>query len=101
MRRSNSDETSNDVAEGARASDCDYLELTRQFWQPYADRELTREDAREMAHNLIGYFTVLREWSIRDRRRARRDATEPTPEPEQRTRKKPPRNSTPKDKTRS
>jgi L-lactate utilization protein LutB len=30
----------------------DYLETTRTFWQPYAERELTREDAREMAHNL-------------------------------------------------
>jgi hypothetical protein len=49
----------------------DYLETTRTFWQPYAERELTREDAREMAHNLIGFFTVLREWTIRERERAR------------------------------
>ena len=34
----------------------DYLETTRAFWQPYAERELTREDAREMARNLIGFF---------------------------------------------
>ena len=38
----------------------DYLETTRAFWQPHAERELNREDAREMAHNLIGFFTVLR-----------------------------------------
>jgi hypothetical protein len=49
----------------------DYLETTRTFWQPYAERELTREDAREMAHNLIGFFTVLREWTRRERERAR------------------------------
>jgi hypothetical protein len=49
----------------------DYLETTRTFWQPYAERELTREDAREMAHNLIGFFTVLYEWTIRERERAR------------------------------
>jgi hypothetical protein len=48
----------------------DYLETTRTFWQPYAERELTREDAREMAHNLIGFFTVLREWTLRERERA-------------------------------
>ena len=34
----------------------DYLETTRAFWQPYAERELTREDAREMARNLIWLF---------------------------------------------
>jgi hypothetical protein len=49
----------------------DYLETTRTFWQSYAERELTREDAREMAHNLIGFFTVLREWTLRERERAR------------------------------
>jgi hypothetical protein len=50
---------------------CDYLETTRTFWQPYAERELTREDAREMAHNLIGFFTVLREWTLRERERGK------------------------------
>jgi hypothetical protein len=49
----------------------DYLETTRAFWQPYAERELTREDAREMARNLIGFFTVLHEWTRRERERAR------------------------------
>lgn len=49
----------------------DYIEATREFWQPHARRALTREDARDMAHNLIGFFSVLREWSIRDRERSR------------------------------
>jgi hypothetical protein len=49
----------------------DYLESTRQFWQPYAKHPLTREDARDMAHNLIGFFTVLREWTIAERQRER------------------------------
>lgn len=49
----------------------DYLEATRQFWQPYAKHPLTREDARDMAHNLIGFFTVLREWTIAERQRER------------------------------
>jgi hypothetical protein len=56
------------IAEGRPTRD--YLETTRAFWQPFADRELTREDAREMAHNLIGFFTVLREWTRRERGRA-------------------------------
>jgi len=64
----------------------DYLETTRTFWQPYAERELTREDAREMAHNLIGFFTVLREWTLRERERARCGVVERDSSPPQRKR---------------
>jgi hypothetical protein len=64
----------------------DYLETTRTFWQPYADRELTREDAREMAHNLIGFFTVLREWILRERERARCGVVETASSPPRRKR---------------
>jgi hypothetical protein len=64
----------------------DYLETTRTFWQPYAERELTREDAREMAHNLIGFFTVLREWTLRERERARCGAVERASSPPRRKR---------------
>jgi hypothetical protein len=45
----------------------DYLETTRAFWQQYTDRPLSREDAREMAHNLLGFFSVLREWTLAER----------------------------------
>jgi hypothetical protein len=64
----------------------DYLETTRTFWQPYAERELTREDAREMAHNLIGFFTVLREWTLRERKRARCGVVERASSPPRRKR---------------
>ena len=64
----------------------DYLETTRTFWQPYAERELTREDAREMAHNLIGFFTVLREWTLRERERARCGVVERASSPPRRKR---------------
>ena len=64
----------------------DYLETTRTFWQPYAERELTREDAREMAHNLIGFFTVLREWILRERERARCGVVETASSPPRRKR---------------
>jgi hypothetical protein len=64
----------------------DYLETTRTFWQPYAERQLTREDAREMAHNLIGFFTVLREWILRERERARCGVVETAPSPPRRKR---------------
>lgn len=66
----------------------DYLETTRTYWQPYAERELTREDAREMAHNLIGFFTVLREWTLRERARARCGVVERASSPPRRTRER-------------
>jgi hypothetical protein len=76
----------------------DYLETTRAFWQPYAERELTREDAREMAHNLIGFFTVLREWTLGARERATRRVVETGSTPAPRKRRRPRRRATAKDK---
>jgi hypothetical protein len=34
------------------------------FWQPLSDRRLTREDARQIAENLSGFFNLLRVWSV-------------------------------------
>ena len=51
---------------------------TRQVWQPRIGRDLTDEDARQIMHNVTGFFGVLAEWSraerlaaANDRRRAR------------------------------
>ena len=79
----------------------DYLETTRAFWQPYAERELNREDAREMAHNLIGFFTVLREWTFRERERATRGVVETGSTPAPRNRRRPRSRATAKDKMQS
>ena len=79
----------------------DYLEATRAFWQPYAERELTREDAREMAHNFIGFFTVLREWTLRERERATRRVVETGSTPVPRKRRRPRSRATAKDKMQS
>jgi hypothetical protein len=48
----------------------DFLDQTIAVWQPYADRPLTREDAREIAHNVVGFFRVLREWAEEEKRSA-------------------------------
>lgn len=50
----------------------DYIEATRDFWQAHTDRPLSREDAREMTHNLLGFFGVLREWTLAENRRTQR-----------------------------
>jgi hypothetical protein len=36
---------------------------TRQVWQPRLGREFSREDARQIAANVTGFFWVLAEWS--------------------------------------
>lgn len=79
----------------------DYLEKTRAFWQPYAERELTREDAREMARNLIGFFTVLREWTRRERERARCGVVETASSSPRRKRGRPRTRAAAKDKMQS
>jgi hypothetical protein len=48
----------------------DFLDQTIAVWQPYVDQPLTREDAREIAHNVVGFFRVLREWAEEEKRSA-------------------------------
>jgi hypothetical protein len=42
--------------------DQDFNQRTRAIWQPWSSRELTEEDAREMAANVSGFFRLLAEW---------------------------------------
>jgi hypothetical protein len=39
------------------------IDRTRQVWQPRIGRELSREDARQIAENVAGFFGLLAEWS--------------------------------------
>lgn len=36
---------------------------TIELWQPRLGRKLTREDARHIAEDVTGFFSVLAEWS--------------------------------------
>jgi len=36
------------------------VDLTLEVWQPLYERQLSREDARQMAENLTGFFRPLR-----------------------------------------
>ena len=47
----------------------DLLDRTLQVFQPRTERRLHREDAREIVHNLTGFFRVLMEWEQRERAR--------------------------------
>jgi hypothetical protein len=50
---------------------------TRQVWQPCLGRDLTDEDARQIMHNVTGFFGVLAEWSRADRLAAANDSAAP------------------------
>jgi hypothetical protein len=39
------------------------IDRTRRVWQPRLGRDLSCEDARQIAENLTGFFSVLAEWS--------------------------------------
>jgi hypothetical protein len=43
--------------------DEDLVDRTRRVWQPRLGRDLTREDVRQIAENVTGFFTILAEWS--------------------------------------
>ena len=47
---------------------------TRQVWQPRVGRDLTDEDARQIMHNVTGFFGVLAEWSRAEKLAAANDA---------------------------
>lgn len=47
------------------------LDATLAVWQPRARGELSREDARQMVENVVGFFDVLARWSIADVREDR------------------------------
>lgn len=38
------------------------IDQTLEVWQLRTSRELSREDAREIAENAIGFFQTLRRW---------------------------------------
>jgi hypothetical protein len=47
----------------SHAANNNHVDRTRQVWQPRLGRELNREDARQIAENVTGFFAILAEWS--------------------------------------
>jgi hypothetical protein len=50
---------------------------TRQVWEPRIRRDLSDEDARQIMHNVTGFFRVLANWSRAERLVAANDAAAP------------------------
>ena len=46
---------------------------TGETWQPRAARNLSEEDAREIAENVTGFFRLLLEWEAREKERTARE----------------------------
>ncbi len=54
------------------------LARTREVWQPLLGRDVGDEDARQIMHNVTGFFGVLADWARAERREAANDAGAPT-----------------------
>jgi hypothetical protein len=58
--------------------DDDLVGRTRKVWQPRLCHELSREEVRQIAANMTGFFSVLAEWSRAERPIAANDAFAPS-----------------------
>ena len=47
----------------SHAAHDDLFDRTSEVWQPRIGRNLTDEDARQIAENVTGFFAILAEWS--------------------------------------
>ena len=45
------------------AANDNLIDRTRQVWQPRLGHDISREDARQIAENVTGFFSVLAEWA--------------------------------------
>lgn len=46
------------------------IEQTHRLWRSHLGRDVSCEDARQVAENVTGFFAVLEEWSYAERHAA-------------------------------
>ncbi len=51
-----------DSAGGGRAPSNELIDETLRVFQPHSAEALTRDDAREIVHNIAAYLSLLAEW---------------------------------------
>lgn len=61
----------------SHAANDNLIDRTRQVWQSRIRRDLTDEDARQIAENVTGFFAILTEWSCAELRAPANDAGKP------------------------
>jgi hypothetical protein len=54
------------------------IDRTLEVWKPRLGRSLSREDARQIAENVTGFFAILAEWSRRELPIPANDAAKPS-----------------------
>jgi hypothetical protein len=59
------------------AANDNLIERTREVWKPRLGRDLSREDARQIAANAAGFFSILAEWSRTEMPVPANDTTKP------------------------
>ena len=47
----------------SNAANDNLIGRTIETWQPRLDRDLSREDARQIVENVTGFFSLLAEWA--------------------------------------
>jgi hypothetical protein len=66
------------VKASSAASD-DLIDRTIGLWQLHSQRDLSREDARQIVENVTGFFSILQEWSRAEAVAAANDNRERSP----------------------
>ena len=61
----------------SHAANDNLIDRTRKVWQPRLGRDLTDEDARQIAENVTGFFAILAEWSRAEMPTPANDAGKP------------------------
>lgn len=44
----------------------DLIDRTLEVWAPRLGRDLSCEDARQIAENMVGFFEILNEWRLKE-----------------------------------
>ena len=60
------------------AANDNLIDRTREVWKPRFRRDLSREDARQIAENVTGFFAILAEWSRAEMPVPANDTTKPS-----------------------
>ena len=61
----------------SHAANDNLIDRTRQVWQSRIGRDITDEDARQIAASVTGFFSVLAEWSRAEMPTPANDAGKP------------------------
>ena len=61
----------------SNAANDNLIDRTIETWQPRLDRDLSREDARQIVENVTSFFSILAEWSRAESREPANDTGKP------------------------